>query len=497
MIKRWGLIFAAAMLMGQASAHPGHSQPHWQAPSEWPDRIIASPGAEPQTSFSVTWRTTASISSAIVELVEATADSRFDLLAEPHNARYERVDLEDVTFAHKRSGTPNAGLGSVHYFSAVFDGLKPDTLYAYRVRGDEGAWSEWFQVRTAPETGPVNFLYYGDAQYGIRSHVARIFRQGLLSLPEADFILHAGDLVNSGDRDREWAEWFDAAGFIHTMIPVVPVAGNHEYLETAEGGSKDGKGVLTDLWRPQFTLPVEAQLPEALHETVYDLRYGPDLHVFVLDSSSALWDEQMQWLRRGAQASDATWKIVAMHHSPFRPGIQGYANAPARGDYHRARQDAFLSAARAAKIDLVLAGHNHSYTRASLGDDLDGGLPMQTQADLLGSPQDVEMVVVVAISGAMSGTMTDERYSAGNQKKFGGDLALQRWANNTPTYQAIRVDGDRLHYESYLATGNLYDAFHMEKNENGGTALTNGDIVGTPSRRFENTGPYRNKNSLR
>ena len=38
------------------------------------------------------------------------------------------------------------------------------------------------------------------------------------------------------------------------MIPVMPVAGNHEYLKTKDGGTKDGKGVLTELWRPQFTL---------------------------------------------------------------------------------------------------------------------------------------------------------------------------------------------------------------------------------------------------
>ena len=61
---------------------------------------------------------------------------------------------------------------------------------------------------TLPEEGAVSFLYYGDAQYGILSHAARIFRQGLLSAPEARFVLHAGDLVNKGDRDLEWGEWF-------------------------------------------------------------------------------------------------------------------------------------------------------------------------------------------------------------------------------------------------------------------------------------------------
>ena len=481
-----------------AHAHPVSSPaPAWQHPSEWPDRIIASPGADPSTSFSVTWRTSATVSSAIAEIVEASPDSRFDLMATAQNASYKRVDPETVRYAHNRDGTPNFGLAAVHYFSTTFQNLDPDTLYAYRVRGDEGAWSEWFQIRTAPANGAVNFLYYGDAQYGIRSHVARVFRQGLLSLPDADFVIHAGDLVNKGDRDREWAEWFAAGDFIHAMIPVVPVAGNHEYLSTEQGGSNDGKAVLTELWRPQFTLPVVTTLPDQLHETVYDLRYGPDLHLFVLDSSSLLWDEQMTWLKSKSATSDATWKIVATHHSPFRPGVQGYVNNPARGEYHRDRQEAFLVTAESAGIDMVLAGHNHSYSRASFGSDLAGGLPIQTQAELIGPAHPVDLVVVVSIAGAMSGTMTDQRFSTGNQKKFGSDLALQRWANNTPTYQAIRVIGKRLSYKSHLATGEIYDAFEMEKSSDGTTKLTNGAVVGTPSRRFETTGPYRDKNDLR
>ena len=144
--------------------------------------------------------------------------------------------------------------------------------------------------------------------------------------PRANFIIHAGDLVNKDERDTEWAEWYAAKGFITGMIPIIPVAGNHEYLSTKEGGSKDGKAVLTDLWRPQFTLPIENALPAPLHETVFDLRYGDNVHVFVLDSSSPLWQQQMDWLRTKATTSTADWKIVALHHSPFRPGIQGYAN---------------------------------------------------------------------------------------------------------------------------------------------------------------------------
>ncbi len=496
-LKVLGLVIASAMLTPAISAHEDHAHlAPWEEATVWPDRIVVNPGEDPSTSFSVTWRAHASVSSAIAEFVEASGDSRFDTAATSFNAKIEQVNLEKIRTAYDRIGTANYGRGMINQFSVTFKNLKPNTLYAYRVRGARGHWSEWYQTRTAPATGRVSFLYFGDAQYGIRSHASRIFRQALLENPRANFIIHAGDLVNKGERDTEWAEWYAAKGFITGMIPIIPVAGNHEYLSTKEGGSKDGKAVLTDLWRPQFTLPIENALPAPLHETVFDLRYGDNVHVFVLDSSSPLWQQQMDWLRTKATASTADWKIVALHHSPFRPGIQGYANNPQRGDWHRDRQQAFLNAIENVGIDLVLAGHNHSYTRANLGTGALPGLPKVEARTLVGGEQKVETVVVVSISGAMSGNMTMEHFGK-NEAKFGQTLALQRLANNTPTYQTISIDGDRLEYRSFIATGVLYDGFTLVGTGDAPNALVNHPVVGTTNRQFNNTGPYSDKNDLR
>ncbi|MEO1028477.1 MAG: hypothetical protein AAFX02_05405 [Pseudomonadota bacterium] len=159
-------------------------------------------------------------------------------------------------------------------------------------------------------------------------------------------------------------------------------------------------------------------------------------------------------------------------------------------------QDLFIAAAKEAGINLVLAGHNHSYTRASFGDNVGPGLPSQSAREALGTPRDVEMVVVVSISGAMSGTMTSERFSQ-NETKFSNDVALERWANNTPTYQIITVAEDALTYRSHLATSAVYDSFSLTKLENGTVQMTNGSEVFGATRRFETTGPYEGKEDLR
>ena len=58
----------------------------------------------------------------------------------------------------------------------------------------------------------------------------------------------------------------------------------------------------------------------------------------------------------------------------------------------------------------MLSGHNHSYTRANLGTSALTGLPKAEARTLVGGEQQVETVVVVSISGAMSGNMTMEHF---------------------------------------------------------------------------------------
>ena len=486
------LLLASLVVSAEIFAHELATAP-WDMSSEWPDRVSVSPGEDATTELRLNWRTDATISSAVAQYAEAREDSRFDLMAKTVVAQYQRIDPEKIRHSYSRSGTPNHAREPVHFFSATLGDLKPDTLYAWRVRGSKGKWSEWFQTRTAPTGSAVEFLYFGDAQYGIRSHASRLFRQAALQTRgRASFTIHAGDLVNHGDRDTEWAEWFDAGDFLHAMTPIIPVAGNHEYLQTEAGGSKDGLGVLSDLWKPHFNLPTPEDLPEEFHEVVYKVTVDELLAVYVLDSSRKDWQSQLNWMVKHATDDNARWRVAAMHHSPYRPGIGGYVNNPERGSYHRNRQAAFIEAAEAAGIDLILAGHNHSYTRAAIGEPKKTN-PRKTQTST--AERIVDSVVVVSISGAMSGKMTRERFEAGN-KRLEGKVVLDRWATNTPTFQHVSITGDSLSMRAYTASGQLYDAFQLNAVADGKKSLIN-QIPNRPTRHFENTGPYEGKQSLR
>ncbi|MEZ5396365.1 MAG: metallophosphoesterase family protein [Bryobacterales bacterium] len=90
------------------------------------------------------------------------------------------------------------------------------------------------------------------------------------------------------------------------------------------------------------------------------------------------------------------------------------------------------------RVDLVLTGHDHTYARSNLtvGANVQSG--------------DAGTVYVVSVSGPKMYELERKDW-------------MQRAAEDTQLFQKIRIDGDRLRYESYTARGALYDAFELQK----------------------------------
>ena len=482
--------------------HPDHvaDTPPWQQATGWPDRIISTFKGDPASSFAVTWRTDASVGRTIAQIALATPDARFDLGAETVRAETEIVNLEAMrTAAGVRRSPFNIGLGQTAYHSVRFRDLEPDTLYAWRVQGARGQWSEWFQTRTAARSGPIRFVYFGDAQNGVYSHWSRVIRMAHEAAPDADFFLHAGDLVQKGDSDYNWAEWFHAGGFIHARIPAIPVPGNHENMavwpddpDGALVGDPAGERVRvrTPLWRAQFTLPEDERLPETLHEQAYMVAYSEDLHIFVVDSAQRDFRAQARWLDRALAESDARWTVVSMHHPYFAPA------AFDRNAVDAQRRRALAPVIERHDVDLVLTGHIHHYNRATLAID-DARTSRAAQGE---GSRAVDTVFVISSSGAKTSPLYEDQ----DPERFVGDgapdlgaLSLDRIAGNTPMFQVIEIDGDVLRYEARLATGEVYDVFTLERGEDGTKMLTEGDPTHGETRLFSNTGPYRDWWDLR
>jgi hypothetical protein len=401
----------------------GPEAPFVSAPTSVPDRIVLSWTGDPATSRAVTWRTGPAVRKAFAEIAFADPSPKFYEGARRLEARSELLLGE---------GPP------ARYHSIVFDGLRPDTWYAYRVGSDKG-WSEWFQFRTAKGAhAPFSFLYVGDSQSNTLAMWSRVVRAAHAAAPDARFLLAVGDLVSDGANDEQWGEWFRAAGWVPATVPFFSAIGNHEYIN---------ESTINKHWRSQFTLP-ENGIP-GLEETCY-FTDCDGMRLVVLNSNVEL-EKQASWLG-GVLARNANkWTVVAFHH-PVYSGTGDRDNK----DVRRLWKPVFDRFG----VDLVLQGHDHVYAR---GRGPSGwGAPRGDEAD---------PVYVVSVSGPKMYERTEDRW-------------MDRAGENTQLYQVVSVEGDTLRFRSYTATNDLYDAFDIVKPAGSEGRFVDRAPMGAPDRGF-------------
>lgn len=399
-------------------------------PTPIPDHIILNCTTDPAHTMAVTWRTDTSVPEARAEIAVADASFNYIFYAETFPAKTELLKNGDY---------------AAHYHSVIFENLKPNTLYAYRV-GAADTWSEWFQFRTAADHAePFTFLYLGDGQNAILSLWSRAIRAAYSAAPESRLIIHGGDIVNVADSYTEWSEWHTAAGWINGMIPSVPVPGNHEYYH---GPGRDH--YLTDFWFANFTVP-ENGIP-ALPESNYFFDYQ-GVRFIILNGNEKI-EDQAVWLKSVLKNNPNRWTVAAFHQTIYaatnnRDHIEIRENwKPLFDQYH---------------VDLVLMGHDHAYAR---GHNVD---PKTKIKDPFTGP-----VYVVSVSGP--------KFYHANQDRW-----MDRAGENTQLYQIIRIDEDILHYQSYTVTGELYDEFEIQKQSRGPNLFIDKQDRAIPERTFRNS----------
>lgn len=415
-----GLYSAATAL-----AHDGpHKPPQKVAdadahrPTPLPDRIILTWAKDPTTTQSVTWRTDTSVTAGFAEIAPAGDGPLFRQIA-------RRVPAETTPL--------KTDLNECHYHSVTFEGLTPQTRYAYRV-GDGENWSEWNQFDTASrEARPFTFVYFGDAQNEVKSMWSRVVREAYRDAPKAAFMLHAGDLINHAHADGEWGEWHQAASHIQRMIPCIATPGNHEYGHLPGDEIVDLEKQLSTHWRPQFCFPENGPAGQA--ELAYYIDYQGARIVSL--NSNRQQAEQVPWLESVLAENPQRWTVLTFHHPIYSPK-ENRDNPQLRALWQPVF-DKF-------KVDIVLQGHDHSYARTKLmvGDqNVTGGGTARSDAGT---------VYVVSVSGP-------KMYDLG-RKEF-----MARVAEDTQLYQIIHIDGDELRYEARTAVGKLYDAFTLKKRD--------------------------------
>ncbi|MGO4876603.1 fibronectin type III domain-containing protein [Pedobacter psychrotolerans] len=383
------------------------------SPTQYPDRVILTWAGDPATSQTVNWRTDTTIMA-----------SKAQIKAEDANPALEKAITSYDASSTVLNGRNNYETAKYHH--VTFTNLKPATVYAYRVGSGEH-WSEWFQFTTASaKNEPFSFIYLGDAQNDIRSKWSRVIRKAFSHQPDARFIIHTGDLINRSNNDQEWGEWHYGGGFINGMIPSIPSPGNHEYVRDDQR-----KLLLDPHWGVQYTFAGNG--PKGLESSVYYVDYQ-DVRIISLDSQMIILDEasakaQYEWLEKVLKENKKLWTVITFHHPIF---------STAKSRDNKEFRERFKPLFDQYHIDLVLQGHDHTYSR---GQNLPRGL----------SGRDVSgPVYLVSVAGP-------KMYQVDGAKWM--DVSLE----NTQLFQVIHVDGDKLKFQAYKTSGELFDAFSLQK----------------------------------
>jgi acid phosphatase type 7 len=388
-----------------------------------PDQVAIAFGQDPARELVWTWRTSTDVETTALRIVRAPLGAgRMPPSSEGRPGGKIRIVAGDSSLIEV-PGLLNDPVVRRHRVSLA--DLEPDTVYWYALSdGTSQGWGPWKPAKTAPGRGrPVRFLYLGDAQTGLERW-GRLLETAARRHPEMDFVMLAGDLVDRGNERTNWDHLFLRAAPVFDRLPVMPCAGNHEYLDIGPR-----------LYRAFFELPHNGP-PGTEPDLVYSFEVG-DACVAVLDSTPAVWDpaaarRQAEWLDATFGRTKAAWKLVMFHH-PVYPA-HPWRDMPAL----RAHWVPIFDKHR---VDLVLQGHDHSYLRT---------YPLRAHRRVERPSEGT--VYVIAVSG--------DKYVDQPHRDY-----IEVGQAGVSTYQTIEIDPDanRLDYRAWIEDGRTIDELHIEK----------------------------------
>lgn len=253
----------------------------------------------------------------------------------------------------------------------VLTGLQPATRYLYRIYHNENIFrqGEDFWFKTAPAPGseqPVRIWLLGDPGRAGKT-VEKVKSSSLQWLvdhsrnnqPPIDMIMTTGDnAYEDGAREEYQLNLFDVHKKQLRNYAFWPVRGNHD----AKGWS----------FFKLFSFPTSAELGGVASgtERYYSFDYS-NIHFVFLDSYGGAYQEgdaMLQWLTKDLKQTKQLWIVALMHHPAYTRASHNSNDAHDSGSRMFNVRKRILPVLEQAGVDLVIAGHSHSYERSRLLD---------------------------------------------------------------------------------------------------------------------------------
>lgn len=241
----------------------------------------------------------------------------------------------------------------------TINGLRQNTSYSYRV-GAQGTWSPTYTFKTQRFNGGFDFLFFGDPQIGSSGNVAKdgagwldTLNVSLAANPNAELLVSGGDQVEAANTEAQW-DAFLAPDKLR-QYPWVATIGNHDV---------GGKAYEQHLWTPNTDRSAPFYRGDAATESGGDYSFVYKDVLFVDINSNAYANgadpAHVDYISRAVRkyGARAKYTVLVYHHSIYSPA--DHANDT---DNQQRRQD-FPTAFSKLGVDLVLQGHDHSYSRS-------------------------------------------------------------------------------------------------------------------------------------
>lgn len=210
------------------------------------------------------------------------------------------------------------------------ENLQRGQVYNYRVSVPNRR-SKVYKFRTSTaNTNEIRFAVYGDSRNDTEIHRKLV---EIMIDKKVDFVVHSGDLVNSGNHYEQWGpQFFKPIEDLAENVPIYIAKGNHE----------GNRGIYEKL-----LIPVG-------EKNSFGFDYGP-VHYFCADNVSRglKTEEVLKLIAADAASSKAQWKFVSYHVPSLNFGghwsAWGYPDA--------------LPILAKVGVDFVVVGHSHQYER--------------------------------------------------------------------------------------------------------------------------------------
>jgi len=240
------------------------------------------------------------------------------------------------SLSHFQAAEFVAEKGGHFLYQAKIINLKSGKIYYYQVNAKK-VQSPISSFKAAlPKKSPISFVVIGDSRS--KPHIfRRIVEQ--INIKNPDLILSSGDFVGEGGNYEQWSEhYFNVAKKILNHIPLFSAVGDHEADEI------DGD---------EAVLFTHFLFPEKDHLKLWSsFDYG-DAHFAALDYRHPNNQEMIDWFKKDMAGSKAKWKFVIMHQPSYNLG----------GHCSFWGKEKWPELFRKYKVDIVFAGHSHSYER--------------------------------------------------------------------------------------------------------------------------------------